>query len=254
MQNNSTNSSHHMRSQASTVLLSFFMSIIILLSVVGNILLISAIVRSHRLRSSFPNKLITSLAIADLLTASFPLTYLLATVINVNLISNGGLLCVMGSLSAYTFFYVSVLTMVMLSVDRFIALGFPLQYSIRVTSKVRLTMLAYPWVHSACFCVFSLIYTDIEFEWESMACGFPWKKIPQGFTLYLLLFHVSIPFGLLFLLSSWTVHLVRAQNKEILSKMGVSPSVKAKDSLDGQERLRESRRGKKTLFHALLIT
>lgn len=252
MPNNSTNSStldHALpfRSKTFVITLSFFMALIIILSVSGNILMISAIMRSHRLRSAFANKLITSLALSDFLTAAIPLTYQLVTVLDISLISNGGLLCTIGGLSAYAFFYVSLMTMVMLSVDRFVALGFPLQHSLRMTFKVRTVMLSFPWVHTTLFCIFALIYTDIEFDWESMSCGFSWDKVPMGFTLYLLLVHVSIPFVVLFVLCSWTVRLVRLQNKEILRLQARVSPIEG-DRTNSQKSLRASRRGKQTLF------
>ncbi|KAK3733196.1 hypothetical protein QZH41_007271 [Actinostola sp. cb2023] len=48
----------------------------------------------------FANKLIMSLAMADFLTAAFPLSYQLATVIDVRIISDGGVLCTIAMIEA----------------------------------------------------------------------------------------------------------------------------------------------------------
>lgn len=247
MINNTTNSSllehpFHLRSKTAVIIFSFFISVIIFLSVCGNVLLISAILKSPRFRSSFPNKLIVSLAMADFLTAAFPLSYQLATVVNIHLISNGGLLCKVGGLATYALFYASLLNMVMLSLDRFVALGLPLQYSLRMTFKIRTVILAYPWIHSALFYIFCFIFVDVEFEWKSLACGFTWDKAPLGFNLYVLLVHVTLPFIVLTVLCAWTVHLVRSQNKQLFLRTRASPS--KEDRTDRQARLRNARRSK----------
>ena len=195
MNNNTANASQvfTLRSNVEIISLSVVLAIIIVLSVCGNFLLILAFIRNQRLLSSFANKLIMSLAMADFLTAVFPLSYQLATVIDVRIISDGGVLCTIGGLTSYSFFFISVFTLVMLSVDRFVALGFPLRYIQLMKPKLKVFMIAYPWVHGTLFSIICASFLEIKFSPDSFDCGLSWRKRSMAFTLSILLFHVVIP-------------------------------------------------------------
>lgn len=205
------------RKKEETIGLSVSLAVIIAFSVFSNFLLIFVFLKNKRLRDSFANKLILSLAVADFTTASFPLSYQLATILDVTIISNGGLLCSIGGLLSYSTFSVSVLNMVMLSVDRFVALGYPLQYNLRMTSKVKIFMITYPWIHGALFFILCGSILEVKFDRKGLDCGLSWSERPMVFTLSILLIHVGIPFVLLLVLNTWTLCLVRAQNRQILN-------------------------------------
>ncbi|XP_031554116.1 melanopsin-like [Actinia tenebrosa] len=225
------------RSSVELITLSLSLALIIALSVFGNLLLILSIFKNERLRASFANKLILSLAIADFLTASFPMSYQLATVVNVNIISNGGVVCTIGGLATYSFFFTSTFTMIMLCIDRFVALGYPLHYNLRITSRVKIFMIAYPWVHGSLFAILCGSLLDINFDPKGLDCGLGWHKRPMAFTLSVLMIHVGMPFVLLLVLNTRTLFLVRAQNRQILhyDKKGMTDksgviNIRAKDA------------------------
>jgi len=205
------------RSDVEVILLSVSLTIIIALSLCGNFLLILAFIRNYRLRASFANKLIMSLAVADFLTAALPLTYQLSTVINVHLISNEGLLCTIGGLTSYSFFFTSVYTLVMLGIDRFIALGFPLRYNSYINMKVQIFMISYPWFHGFMFLILTGSLLKVDYNPTSYDCSLSWSDRPMSFTLTILLIHIGAPLFLLIVLNTWTQCLVRAQNRHMMA-------------------------------------
>jgi hypothetical protein len=207
----------NIRSSIESITLSVSLALIIAFSVFGNFLLIISFLKNKRLRASFANKLILSLAVADFTTASFPMSYQLATILNVKIISNGGVICTIGGLASYSFFFTSTFTMVMLCIDRFVALGYPLQYNLRMTSKVKIFMITYPWIHGALFFILCGSILEVKFDRKGLDCGLSWSERPMVFTLSILLIHVGIPFVLLLVLNTWTLCLVRAQNRQILN-------------------------------------
>ncbi|XP_020910880.1 melanopsin [Exaiptasia diaphana] len=211
---NRTNNDTITRSSLEIISLSVSLAIIVALSLFGNFLLILAFIRNGRLRASFANKLIMSLAMADFLTAAFPLTYQLATVINNDIIRNGGFLCTVGGLTSYSFFFTSVFTLVMLSVDRFLALGFPLRYNRWMNPKTKVVIIAYPWIHGALF--FILCAATLEVTYQPFDCSLSWSTRPLAFTLSIMMIHVGFPLCILIALNTWTQILVRAQNRRIM--------------------------------------
>jgi hypothetical protein len=199
-----------------TITFSLIFSMIMIASLLGNLLIIVVFVKAKRLISSFANKLVLSLAVADLATALFPMNYQLAAVVDVSLISREGVLCTMGGLSSYTGFLISILTMVMLSVDRFIALGYPLKYNLRISSSVKAFMIAYPWIHGALFGIFCGIFIKIKFDPGSMDCGLSWKERHVGFVIFVLFIHFVVPFAMLTVMNAMTLRLVRCQNRVVI--------------------------------------
>lgn len=204
------------RSKLEIIAFSVSLAIIIFLSLCGNFLLISAFIRSRRLRYSFANKLIMSLAVTDFMTAAFPLSYQLSTVIDVKLISHGGLLCQLGGMASYAFYFISLATLVMLSVDRFIALGFPLRYRYMMNQRVKVAMVSFPWCHGTLFVILCVSFMEIKFHLNGFDCGLEWSSLPMVFNLGMLMIYLGIPLILLTVLNTWTLILVRGQNKRIL--------------------------------------
>lgn len=199
-----------------TVSLSVIISLVMISSFLGNLLIILVFVKYKRLLSSFANKLVLSLAVADLATTCFPVNYQLAIVLDITLVSKEGMLCTIGGLASYAIFLISILTKVMLSIDRFIALGYPLKYNLRIKSSVKAFMVAYPWIHGVLFGVFCGILIDIKFDPASRDCGLVWRERHIGFTISVLIAHFVLPLALLVVMNAMTLRLVRSQNRVLV--------------------------------------
>ncbi|XP_048575771.1 rhodopsin, GQ-coupled-like [Nematostella vectensis] len=203
------------RSPQEILALASSLSIIIILSISGNALVIYVFITNRQLCSSLSNKLILSLAVADLTTAAFPMLYQLITVADVSLIQHGGPLCSVGGVASYSFFFVSVITLVMLSVERFLALGFPLKYSSIVSRRVKAFIIWYPWLHSLVFAVLCLAWFGIKYDPHGFDCGLRWRTRPFYFTFSVVFIHIALPLTLLTALNICTLCLVRRQHQRI---------------------------------------
>ena len=85
-------------------------------------------------------------------------------------------------------------------VDRFYASSDPLLYRIRITFKISVGMVTYPWVHAAAFGLGTGLGIDVAYDPISKDCGLGWRKRHIALSLFLFLLHVLGPF--LFLLVS----------------------------------------------------
>lgn len=227
------------RSKEENIGLSVSLAFIIVASLVGNFLLIFIFIKNARLRSSIANKLIMSLAAADFMTAAFPLIYQFVTIIDVSVISQGGFLCTLGGLFSYTTFSISIMTMVMLTIDRFLALGYPMRYTAFVTPRVKLAMITYPWLHGALLTIGFAPTGYVTFDPEGLDCGLTWRERAIAFAASFMAIHVALPFVVLLVLNSRTLWLVRKQNRSILQMDDSSTS--GNDAVKQQAR---QRRGK----------
>lgn len=139
------------------------LGIIIIFGLCGNLLVIIAILRFKRLRRSVNSYLILNLAICDFLTAFLNMPYHLATVLDVSIIADDGLLCKVGGILSYPFYISSTVTLVMLAVERHIAVSYPLRYLTHVTSRTISMMICYSWFQGVLFTIFFSFLGNIEF-------------------------------------------------------------------------------------------
>lgn len=207
---------HPSRSKEEWITLSVLTFLVMLLSLCGNLLIVVVLLKTRRLRCTFANQLVLSLAITDVATAVLPMNYQLATFLKVSLISREGLVCMAGGLSSYVLFLISMFTLVMLSIDRFLALGCPLKYVLHLTIKVKAIMIAYPWIHGALFGILCGVFVPIKFDPMSMDCGIGWKNREDWFIVSVLSVNFVVPFVLLTIMNVMTFRLVRSQNNNSL--------------------------------------
>ncbi|XP_020892960.1 D(2) dopamine receptor [Exaiptasia diaphana] len=206
---------------AEKIFLSIFLIVVIVFGVVGNTFVIAATVRFHRLRRNVSNYLLLNLAISDLLSSSVIMPYHLASVINLDIINDNGLLCQIGGTLSYPILLTSTLTLVMLAIDRFIAMSDPLRYRARITFKAISFMISYTWLHSTFFTIFTLLLVDMEFDEVSLDCGVAWQKSPLWFALLSMLLNIVFPFLFVALTSLRVLSIAKSHHKQIASEVQV---------------------------------
>ena len=195
--------------------LALTLGVIIIFGLCGNLLVIIVILRFKRLRRYVSSYLILNLAISDFLTASINMPYHLATVLNLSIISGNGLLCKMGGILSYPFYISSTLTLVMLAIERHIAVRDPLRYLSRVTSRTIGFMVAFAWFQAAFFSSLFAILGNIEFSYISLDCGVTWKGTPLWLMLLALFLNVVLPYFLLLIMSLRVMIIARRQMRRI---------------------------------------
>lgn len=182
-------------------LLATTLGIIIVFGVCGNLLVIIAILRFKRLRRAVNSYLILNLAVSDFLTASMQMPYHLATVLDLSIIADDGLLCKVGGILSYPFYICSTVTLVMLAIERHIAVSDPLRYMSRVTGRTVAIMIVFSWFQGVIFVVLFSSLANIEFSTRSLDCGVAWEGTPLWLSILALLMNIVLPFFLLLIMS-----------------------------------------------------
>ena len=158
------------------------MAIISLVAVIGNILVIIAVYKTPSLRTN-TNYYYVNMAVSDFLCSLtiWPL-YLTDEIIT----SRGSLIqgslatagCKVGVFFRMTSAIVSILSLVLIAVDRFIATVFPLKATL-VTGKIRAVLLFATWMISMGYCFPMFYYSRAEEVGQETFCRFAWN----GFAL-----------------------------------------------------------------------
>lgn len=195
--------------------LALTLGVIIIFGLCGNLLVIIVILRFKRLRRYASSYLILNLAISDFLTASTNMPYHLATVLDLSIISGNGLLCKVGGILSYPFYISSTVTLVMLAIERHIAVSDPLRYLSRVTSRTIAFMITFSWFQATFFTSLFAILGNVEFSNNSLDCGVTWEGTPLWLSLLALILNVAFPYLLLLIMSLRVMLIARRQMRRI---------------------------------------
>ena len=180
--NHSTDTSEPSCRYAVSIFFTSTMAIIGMAALIGNTLVIIIVYKTPTLRTS-TNYYYVNMAVSDFLAslATFPL-YLTDEIIT----RNGSLLhgslaivgCKVGVYLRMVSSIVSILSLILIAVDRFIATIFPLRATL-VTRKVRIALLISTWLISMTYCMPMFLYFKVEEVDQETSCVFAWN----GFAL-----------------------------------------------------------------------
>lgn len=227
-------SSLHWWTTTEKSLLATTLGIIIIFGVCGNLLVIIAILRFKRLRRSLNSFLILNLSISDFLTASLLMPYNLATVLDLSIIADDGFLCKIGGILSYPLYICSTVTLVMLAIERHIAVSDPLRYMSRVTARTIAIMIGYSWFQGVLFVLLFAIMGNIEFSTHSLDCGVAWEGTPLWLSIFALFMNIIVPFFLLLIMSVRVLIIAVRQRKRIdIERFGVNRTNRKKSVFSG---------------------
>ena len=155
------------------------MAVITLGASIGNILVIAAVYKTPSLKSS-ANYYYVNMAVSDFLSSltTWPL-YLTNEIVT----SSGSLIqgplatvgCKMGVFCRIVSNIVSILSLVLIAVDRFVAIVFPLKATL-ITRKMRATLLLTTWFVSIAYCIPIVYYFRVENVGQETYCKFAWNR------------------------------------------------------------------------------
>ena len=143
-----------------------FLVLIMLATIFGNVLVITAVYLYHRLRR-MTNFFIISLAISDLFVALIHLPLRIDQSVHNNnwcFDKAPGVVttCAYWIVMDTVFSSASICNLVVISIDRFLAITKPFQYQRRMTKKVGFSLIAFVWVYAMLWGTLSLIdWTEI---------------------------------------------------------------------------------------------
>ncbi|XP_020618584.1 neuropeptides capa receptor-like [Orbicella faveolata] len=154
------------------------MAVISLAAFIGNILVIAAVYKTPSLKTS-ANYYYVNMAVSDFLSSltTWPL-YLTNEIIT----SRGSLIqgplatvgCKVGVFFRVVSITVSILSLVLIAVDRFVAILFPLKATL-ITRKMRAALLLTTWFVSIAYCIPMGYYFRAEKVGQETYCKFAWN-------------------------------------------------------------------------------
>lgn len=197
--------------------------VLLLTALFGNIIVISVVFKSKRVQRNV-NFLILNMAASDLFVPIFVYPRKIIAIL-VDAESKWLLTGLAGQISCKAIFFVqdvatavSIQTLILIALERFIAVVFPLRISM-LTSRIRIALIVLTWmigsaVHAPYFYTFKLVETGMEARCElSWAPAFAEPRSSKIYATFLCVFLIFIPFSLLSVIYSiivWT--LVRERN------------------------------------------
>lgn len=171
--------------------LSLLIVVIIVVSLLSNVLVLICFLYSAEIRKQVPGLFILNLTFCNLLlsASSMPLT-LLGVLSNVH--PGGQIFCqVVGFLDTFLTTN-SMLSMAALSIDRWVAVVFPLSYHSRIRHRDAVIALAYTWVHSLSFSVVAACLSWVGYHQLYASCTLCNGRAVNAktqFTIYTMVLH-----------------------------------------------------------------
>ena len=158
-----------------------------ILILTGNVLTITLILRSEKLRNA-TGGLMASLATADIgvgLTTLIPLIHYIVTPTMTDYTVN-----IIGYFNSVTW-VISVYTLMLLSIDRYLAVSKPMKYDHMVTYRSVMAAVTLIWTLSFLLWLFPLVGVGgFKFNDEEVACYFDVAQYPAQWILYMVLIFV----------------------------------------------------------------
>ncbi|XP_054774389.2 histamine H2 receptor-like [Lytechinus pictus] len=217
-------SEHPMHSIAWLATVPSTLSIIIAVTVVGNAMVIVAYFRDKRIRDNVANLFILNLAITDFVVGAFIISIDTAWIIN-DVWTYGEVFCKIWLDVDFVVTMMSLLTMVLISWDRYCLLTMGMRYKTFQTKKRICVILAISWT------IVSLIYTFLAFAWSpitgeynvdySQNCEMEFTYNVAA-TLVINIFEFFIPFTILIILNISVYSNIKRRSR---GTVGQSPSI-----------------------------
>ncbi|XP_069468129.1 G-protein coupled receptor 26 [Ambystoma mexicanum] len=185
-------------------LTSFLVVVMIIVALLSNLLVLICFLASADIRRQVPGLFILNLTFCNLLMTALNMPLTLAGIIYGQSPGGEGLCLLVGFLETFLTTN-SMLSMAALSIDRWIAVVFPLSYQSKMRYRDAATILAYTWVHSVTFPVVALCLSWVGFHQLYASCTLhSWRegeRVP--FVVFTVIFHV-LSFLLSFLVLCFT--------------------------------------------------
>ena len=216
----------------------FFLSLLSILTLLGNSLVCLAVWRFRNLRS-LTNYLVCSLAGADLLVPLLRVIYIDISVFSGEWIF-GETWCSISSMCGVLLCGASILHLCAISIERLIAIKWPLSYDIKVTPKRIVILLIYIWLQSFVLAIFpALGLAEHRFSPVMSECEIHWLKDPT-LTILLMVFYFFLPVTIMVVAYAIIFKEVRRNSRRI-------STIESSGSQRGNNKLKREMKAAKTL-------
>lgn len=183
--------------QAEVYLFGCTLTLLIVLIILGNSLVWAVFWRFRNLRN-LTNYFVCSLAVADILVPVLRVIFIVISIFKERWIF-GLTWCEISSMCGVFLCGSSILHLCAISIERLIAIKWPLSYNTKVTSKRVIIVLSYIWIQSSLLSIIPVLPVDIaehRFNPHIAECEIDWHKDPI-LTLLLFFFYFFVPVNIM---------------------------------------------------------
>ncbi len=198
-------------------ILTFLYTASCIAGLLGNMAILVSISSRRNLRKKQCNMFIVGLAATDLMTCVFCGPYYIRSLHITSFFQNkdfGQIFCVVILAVAYSLAINSILSLTLLSVDRYGAIKFPFWYNKKVTKNRCLAAVCFAWIYSILVVLPpAFLQGWVEYENEpGSPCGFQWKNASSWYLGFMVIVNVAAPATVVSLTNIVVFKTARSQN------------------------------------------
>ena len=176
-----------------------------------------AILKTKQLKCIKSNLLLLSLSVADLCSALGPTVFYFVSLYHAVDEYASQMVCNVILLLTFSFSFVSVVTLMMISVDRFLAIKYPFRYQRQVANSTLNCMLFYPWLQGFITSIPAAIFhRDSASRQPGLPCRFDWNA-QKTYTAAVMTMNYLIPTTLVVSTNAVVFRVARKQLRAIHS-------------------------------------
>uniref|UniRef100_A0A8D0GAC3 G-protein coupled receptor 26 n=1 Tax=Sphenodon punctatus TaxID=8508 RepID=A0A8D0GAC3_SPHPU len=174
------------------VLLAFFLVLVLIISLLSNLLVLLCFLYSTEIRKQVPGIFLVNLSFCNLLLTLLNMPFTLLGILR-NQQPFGD--CVCQAVGFMETFLTSntMLSMAALSIDKWIAVVFPLSYTSKMRYKDAIILVGYSWLHSLTFPMVSLFFSWVDYSSLYASCTLQLREETERrrFTVFTIVFHTT---------------------------------------------------------------
>ncbi|XP_030419911.1 G-protein coupled receptor 78 [Gopherus flavomarginatus] len=174
------------------VLLAFILVLVLVISLLSNLLVLLCFIYSTELRKQVPGVFLVNLSFCNLLLTVLNMPFTLLGILR-NQPPVGDCICkAVGFLETFLTSN-TMLSMAALSIDKWIAVVFPLSYTSKMRYKDALLLMSYSWIHSLTFPLVSLFFSWVDYSNVYASCTLHLGEETERrrFTVFTIVFHAT---------------------------------------------------------------
>ncbi|KAF1458717.1 G-protein coupled receptor 26, partial [Pygoscelis antarcticus] len=172
------------------VLLALLLVLVLVVSLLSNLLVLLCFVYSTEIRKQVAGVFLVNLSFCNLLLTVLNMPFTLLGILR-NQQPLGDCVCkAVGFLETFLTSN-TMLSMAALSIDKWIAVVFPLSYTSKMRYKDAVILMGYSWLHSLTFPLVSLFYSWVDYSSVYASCTLHLKEETERrrFTVFTIVFH-----------------------------------------------------------------
>ncbi|XP_030636721.1 G-protein coupled receptor 26 [Chanos chanos] len=174
------------------ILLALFIVVVAIVSLLSNLLVLLCFIHSSEIRRQVPGIFTMNLSFCNILITILNMPSTLIGIIK-NQQPFGNCLCRTVSFLETFLTANTMLSMAALSIDRWIAVVFPLSYSSKMRYRDALIMVCYSWLHSLTFSLIALLFSWVDYSHIYASCTLHLNEENARikFTVFTIVFHAT---------------------------------------------------------------